>query len=615
MVIISSIQPQYSLNSVRLPSVIIKKPYLNIHRKLNTKLHRKHSSRKININALQQFEYETYSEFVDNVKHDVIKNVLILPNKSKIRFEDTDGFYGESTLQVGENLLKTMEEHNVNIAFDYKSEDGFFNNTLISFLLPFILYFLFMRFMFFGGANSLTSNNPFGDSKKEFEVVKDIDIKFDDVAGIDEEKTELQEIVKFLQNPEIFENAGAVIPRGCLLSGPPGIGKTLMAKAVAGEANVPFIAVSASQFIELFVGIGASRIRNLFKIARENSPCIIFIDEIDAIGKSRLNNAGFGGGGNDEREQTLNQLLTEMDGFAKNEGIVVLAATNREDVLDSALLRPGRFDRKISISPPSYEGRLKILEIHSKNKQIEDKDENLILLARKSIGCNGAELMNILNEASILAARNERIHITYDDLEEAFDKITIGLSKKVTLSETTKKVVAYHEAGHALLGALLDNSDDILKVTILPRGNTGGVTQFVPNEDLINGGMYTREYLFNKMIIGFGGRIAEYMVFGKQQVTTGAANDLKVIASIAKNMVEVYGFSDKYTWIKNDEQTGRSNEYLALADIDEVDLINDAERIAKSMLVEHKDKLDKLANRLLEKETITGYEVKEICGL
>ena len=385
----------------------------NLHRR-STTVYSKYN----NNNGYNNYEYSNYTRFVDKVEHDKISDVIIVPSKHAVKYENNEGITGFSKLDMNEKLLNTLEEHNVNISYDFQDTTNMLGSifNVLPLIFPFIiLYSVFQNRQSQGGGMM----NPFSGNNK-FEFIENTNVKFTDVAGIDEAKNEIMELVEFLKNPHKFTKAGAVIPKGCLLSGPPGTGKTLMAKAIAGEANVPFIACSASQFIELFVGIGASRIRELFKKARDSSPCIIFIDEIDAIGKSRGASIG-SSGGNDEREQTLNQLLTEMDGFNENDGIIILAATNREDVLDNALLRPGRFDRKISISLPSYEGRLKILKIHSQKKQLE---EELLLenLARKTIGCSGAELMNILNEASIYAARDDRVFISKKDLEDAFDK-------------------------------------------------------------------------------------------------------------------------------------------------------------------------------------------------
>lgn len=534
-----------------------------------------------------------YSKFVKTIQENKVEKVVILPNKSKIIFEDVQGNYGISDIQVNDRLLGMMENNAVDITFEYDSMLGY-GQIVIQLTILILMIKLFFK-----------------NRGTEFKVERNMDVKFEDVAGIEGEKYELQELVNFIKNPEKYEKVGAVVPRGCLISGPPGIGKTLLAKAVAGEANVPYISTSGSEFVELFVGLGASRIRSLFKQARENAPCVIFIDEIDTLGKSRTTTMH--GNNNEEREQTLNQLLTEMDGFANNHGIIILAATNREDILDKALLRPGRFDRKLNISLPTYEGRLKILKLHAKNKKIDDKLENLILLARKSIGCNGAELKNILNEASILAARNGRDGIIYDDLNEAFDKTTIGLpNNNKTISQRTKTITAYHEAGHALLGKLLEKHyDQLTKVSIVARGNTGGITQFTANEDYIDGGMYTKEYLFNKIVVGLGGRVAEQLIFGEDFTTTGATNDLKMVSTIARRMVDTYGFSESVL-IVDDKTDTKSNEYLKKIDLEASTLILKAQKRARNLLHNNMDKLELLATKLLEKEILHNNEINEL---
>ena len=389
-----------------------------------------------------------------------------------------------------------------------------------------------------------------------------------------------------------------------MLSGPPGTGKTLLAKAIAGEADVPFIACSASQFIELFVGLGASRIRGLFKQARENSPCIIFIDEIDAIAKQR-GGAVTAGGGNDEREQTLNQLLTEMDGFEDNSGIILIGATNRPDVIDPALLRPGRFDRKVEVGLPSSQGREDILKVHSSNKLL-DSSVSLATIAKVTVGCSGADLQNIMNEAAILAARDDRKCINQSDIDGAYEKITIGLAKKPFTSKDAKKLVAYHEAGHALTGCLVGNFDDIGKVTILPRGGTGGITQFVPDSDSIDLGMYTQEYLNNQLIVALGGRAAEEIVFGKDKITTGASSDLQRVTQIATQMVRSYGFSSIGPY-RIDDNTSLST--LSKVDGEIQMIVNKSYNTARELIKDNKKLLDTIASELIKRETLDGSDI------
>ncbi len=381
----------------------------------------------------------------------------------------------------------------------------------------------------------------FGKSRARFQMEAKTGVMFDDVAGIEEAKEELQEVVTFLKKPERFTAVGARIPKGVLLIGPPGTGKTLLAKAIAGEAGVPFFSISGSEFVEMFVGVGASRVRDLFKKAKENAPCIVFIDEIDAVGRQR----GTGiGGGNDEREQTLNQLLTEMDGFEGNTGIIIIAATNRPDVLDSALLRPGRFDRQVQVDLPNYKGRLRILDVHARNKKLSS-EVSLETVARRTPGFSGAELANLLNEAAILTARRRKDEITALEIDDAIDRITIGLVLTPLLDSKKKRLIAYHEVGHALMMTLLKNSDPLNKVTIIPRsGGIGGFAQQAYNEDMIDSGLYTRAWMTDRITISLGGRAAEEEIFGESEVTSGASADIRAVADQAREMVTLYGMSD-----------------------------------------------------------------------
>jgi cell division protease FtsH len=367
-------------------------------------------------------------------------------------------------------------------------------------------------------------------------------VTFNDVAGIEQAKLELTEVVDFLKNADRFTAVGAKIPKGVLLVGPPGTGKTLLARAVAGEAGVPFFSISGSEFVEMFVGVGASRVRDLFEQAKANAPCIVFIDEIDAVGRQR--GAGLGGG-NDEREQTLNQLLTEMDGFEGNTGIIIIAATNRPDVLDSALMRPGRFDRQVVVDRPDYKGRLEILSVHARGKTL-GKDVDVEKIARRTPGFTGADLSNLLNEAAILAARRNLTEISMDEVNDAIDRVLAGPEKKDRMmSDRRKTLVAYHEAGHALVGALMPDYDPVQKISIIPRGRAGGLTWFTPSEEQMDSGLYSRSYLQNQMAVALGGRIAEEIIFGDEEVTTGASNDLQQVARVARQMVTRFGMSDR----------------------------------------------------------------------
>lgn len=438
---------------------------------------------------------------------------------------------------------------------------------------------------------------PFG---KKWDLIPHTDITFDNVAGIDEVRDELMEIVSFLKSPTRFEEAGASLPRGCLLSGPPGVGKTLLAKAIAGEAGLPFISTSASEFVELFVGLGASRIRDLFKTARQQEGgCIIFIDEIDAIGKARAS-GGISTGGNDEREQTLNQILLEMDGFDKG-NVVVLAATNRPDVLDPALLRPGRFDRKIEVQLPNKEGRRMILDVHSKGKNLGDVD--LDEVARIAVGASGADLANFMNEAAIISLRNNREAIAMEDIDEAISKVTIGLRRSTVYSAAEQRLVAYHEAGHALMGYLLFGPDKLQKITIIPRGRSGGVTIFEPLDQELQ--IYSKSYLEKQMMVALGGTIAEEITFGANAITTGATQDLKVINDIARRMVTEYGMGAWGKVTLTDEASIQGQVH---------NIIEDIFTKALTILSGNQNELDMLAVALINEETLTGEDVKRILG-
>jgi cell division protease FtsH len=478
----------------------------------------------------------TYSDFINKVQHDQIKDVVIFPDTSSVKFLDSDGLVDSAKVVLNDFFFTQLNQHLVNTEIA----------TSIPAPLEYIIPFGFLLYLLY----KMPTPPPMPGNKSEFEIVKDVSTKFTDVAGIEQELLEVKEIVNFLKDPKKFTDAGAIIPKGCLLSGPPGTGKTLIARAIAGEAGVPFVATSASQFIELFVGLGAARVRNLFKTARDNAPCIIFIDELDAIAKSR--SASPVGNNNDEREQTLNQILTEMDGFKENEGIIVIGATNRPEVIDPAILRPGRFDRKIVVGLPDRDSRKKILKVHSKTKKFSD-DVSLSNLAATTTGFSGAELQNLLNEAAIYAARDGRVKITKYDLDNSYEKITLGLPKNKILTKETKKILAYHEAGHAVVGTVC--GEKIGKITILPRGNAGGFTQFIPDEEEL---MLSKNTLENKIKIALGGKAAEELIFGEENVTTGAVGDLQKVTEIVYKMYSNYGFSS----VGNFMIDGDSSEYL-----------------------------------------------------
>ena len=485
---------------------------------------------------------------------------------------------------------------------------GLLVNVLLGLLLLLLLIALLRRLSNApGGPGQALS---FGQSRARFQVAAKTGVKFDDVAGIEEAKEELQEVVTFLKYPDRFTAIGARIPRGVLLVGPPGTGKTLLAKAIAGEAGVPFLSISGSEFVELFVGVGASRVRDLSRKAKEQAPCIVFIDEIDAVGRQR----GVGiGGGNDEREQTLNQLLTEMDGFEGNTGVIVIAATNRPDVLDGALLRPGRFDRQVMVDLPTFQGRLGILRVHARDKKLAP-EVSLEAVARRTPGFSGAALANLLNEAAILTARRRKEAMTPAEIEDAIDRVTIGLTLNPLLDSKKKRLIAYHEIGHALLIALLPHTDPLNKVTIIPRsGGVGGFSQQIFNEERVDSGLYTRAWLMNQMIATLGGRAAEAEVFGESEVTVGASNDLQVVTELAREMVTRYGMSE-LGLVSLEEATewwqrpGYSDEWAQKVDQLVRAMTQKAYQEARSILRAHRPLMDQLVDRLLEQETIEGEE-------
>jgi len=462
----------------------------------------------------------------------------------------------------------------------------------------------------------------FGKSKARLQMEPSTQVTFSDVAGVEGAKLELTEVVDFLKSPDRFTAVGAKIPKGVLLVGPPGTGKTLLAKAVAGEAGVPFFSISGSEFVEMFVGVGASRVRDLFEQAKKNAPCIVFIDEIDAVGRQR--GAGMGGG-NDEREQTLNQLLTEMDGFEGNSGIIIVAATNRPDVLDSALMRPGRFDRQVTVDRPDYAGRLQILNVHAKDKTLT-KDVDLDKVARRTPGFTGADLANLLNEAAILAARKDLDTVSNDEVGDAIERVMAGPEKKDrVISDKKKELVAYHEAGHALVGALMPDYDPVAKVSIIPRGQAGGLTFFTPSEERMESGLYSRSYLQNQMAVALGGRVAEEIVYGEEEVTTGASNDLQQVANVARQMITKFGMSDKIgpvalgqsqggMFLGRDMSSTRdfSEDTAATIDVEVSELVDVAYKRATKVLSDNRTVLDEMAQMLIERETIDTEDIQDL---
>ncbi len=512
------------------------------------------------------------------------------------------------------SLYQKLEEKNVDVNVKKPSDTSQFMGFL-SIILPFVLIIGFVILM----AKTLQSGGSqamsFGKSRAKLMLDSKVKVTFNDVAGIDEEKQELEEIVDFLKNGEKYIKLGAKIPKGVLLVGVPGTGKTLMAKAVAGEAGVPFFSISGSDFVEMFVGVGASRVRDLFEQAKKHQPCIIFIDEIDAVGRQR--GAGMGGG-HDEREQTLNQLLVEMDGFDENTNIIVIAATNRPDILDNALLRPGRFDRQIVVHRPDILGREQILNVHAKNKPLAD-DVDLKVLAKRTPGFTGADLQNLLNEAALLAARHNKDKIDMPDLEEAIDKVIAGPEKKSRIiSDEEKENTAYHEVGHALLAKLLKDTDPLHKVSIIPRGMALGVTMTLPEKDHLT---LKKSQLLDRITMLLGGRVAEEIIYGPDSITTGAQNDLEKVTSTARNMVTTYGMSFKMgnmAYGKSEEHVfmgrdfGHSRDYSEeiAADIDrEVKrIVDERYNLAKELLLGNRDMLEVIAKELLERETLDEEE-------
>jgi cell division protease FtsH len=573
-----------------------------------------------------------YSDFMRDLRDDKISDMVVFPDRSMVKFHGKDGSTGNCRLPTSTmDWTHIVEDTDVKITYDFEDTGLNITSQPLPLLVTILVGGLLLRNVVATSTSTAITNRRegtdpktggflgllgfpksplFGSPPDQFALTVDTSVSFRDVAGMDEARGELEELVDFLRTPERYAMAGASIPKGCLLEGPPGTGKTLLAKAIAGEAGVPFISTTASEFIELFVGVGAARVRELFETARRNSPCIIFIDELDTIGKARTSTSSYRGGANDEREQTLNQLLTEMDGFKDNMGVVVLAATNRMDVLDPALLRPGRFDRKIKMTLPSKDEREKILRVHSRGKRL-GKSVDLAGMAAKTVGFNGAELMTLMNEATIHSVRCRRPTIEAVDLEDAFDKITVGLPRNVSRSHNALRTVAYHEAGHTVVALTLEGFDQISKVSILPRGDTDGIVQFVPIEDYTSGGMFSKDYLFKKIVVGLAGRVAEELVFGGEWVTTGAVEDLNITTTIAYNMIEKYGFSESVglRYMKGVEKD-RLSQHLRSGVDDEISgLLWKAKETAQCILTNKRPALDRVATALMSKYTLEGKEL------
>jgi cell division protease FtsH len=512
-------------------------------------------------------------------------------------------------------LRKANEDIDAHPTSEIFSTWNIVGNLVFPLLLVGGLIFLFRRSNNMQGGPGQAMN--FGKSKARFSMEAKTGVTFDDVAGVDEAKEEFQEVVSFLKRPERFTAVGAKIPKGVMLVGPPGTGKTLLAKAIAGEAGVPFFSISGSEFVEMFVGVGASRVRDLFKKAKENSPCIIFIDEIDAVGRQR----GTGiGGGNDEREQTLNQLLTEMDGFEGNTGIIIIAATNRVDVLDSALLRPGRFDRQVTVNVPDVKGRLEILNVHARNKKLSP-EISLEVIARRTPGFSGADLANLLNEGAILTARRRKEAMTMSEIDSAIDRVIAGMEGTVMIDSKTKRLIAYHEVGHAIVGTLLVHHDPVQKVTLIPRGQAKGLTWFTPSEEQ---SLISRSQILARIMGALGGRAAEEVVFGYPEVTTGAGNDLQQVTSMARQMVTRFGMSNIGPLALENQTAdpflgramGSSSEYsediASRIDMQIRSIIQHCHDETVHLIKENRVIIDKLVDLLIEKETIDGEEFRNI---
>ena len=560
-----------------------------------------------------------YTQFLQEVNAGHVEKVIIVQNT--LRVTGTDGKEYTTVTPDAPNsdpgLYDKLAAKNIDVAAENPPEPPWWSQMFSS-ILPILLlcgvWFYMMQQTQGGGGRVMN----FGKSRARMSGGDKVKVNFGDVAGADEAKQELEEVVEFLKHPKKYNDLGARIPKGVLLFGPPGTGKTLLAKAVAGEAGVPFFSISGSDFVEMFVGVGASRVRDLFEQAKKNAPCIVFIDEIDAVGRQR--GAGLGGG-HDEREQTLNQLLVEMDGFAANEGIIIIAATNRPDILDPALLRPGRFDRQIVVDKPDVRGRLAILKVHAKGKPIA-QDADLDILARRTPGFTGADLANLVNEAALLTARRNKHQIGMTELEEAIERVMAGPERKShIMSDEERRLTAYHEGGHTLVGMMLEHADPVHKVTIIPRGRAGGYTLMLPKEDR---NYATRSELLDRLKVAMGGRVAEEVVL--KEISTGASQDIKQASQIVRSMVMQYGMSDVLGPVAYGEdanhqvflgrdlnnQRNYSEEVASEIDKEVRRIMEDAYEACRQIITENRDKLELIANALLERETLTAAELEEL---
>ena len=568
----------------------------------------------------------TYGRFLDYLDQSRIVSVDLFEGGRTAIVEATDPELDDRVQRLrvdlpgnAPELITRLRQENINFDVHPPRNDGAIWGLLGNLIFPVLLigglFFLFRRSNNVPGGPGQAMN--FGKSRARFMMEAKTGVMFDDVAGVEEAKEDLQEVVTFLKKPERFTAVGAKIPKGVLLVGPPGTGKTLLAKAIAGEAGVPFFSISGSEFVEMFVGVGASRVRDLFKKAKENAPCIIFIDEIDAVGRQR--GAGIGGG-NDEREQTLNQLLTEMDGFEGNTGIIIIAATNRPDVLDSALLRPGRFDRQVSVDPPDIKGRLEVLQVHARNKKL-GADISLEAIARRTPGFTGADLANLLNEAAILTARRRKEAITMLEVDDAVDRVVAGMEGTPLVDSKSKRLIAYHEIGHAIVGTLVKDHDPVQKVTLVPRGQAQGLTWFTPSEDQ---GLISRAQLLARISGALGGRAAEQEIFGDAEVTTGAGGDLQQVSGMARQMVTRFGMSDLGPLSLESQQgevfLGRdwttrseySEEISSRIDAQVRSIVEHCYERSLKIVRENREVIDRLVDLLIDKETIDGEEFRQI---
>lgn len=557
------------------------------------------SAPSISVQKRDKPQPKLFSQFIRGVKKNEVQDVLVQPNNRLVYYIDENDELSISNYASSETFWNTLIESDADVSVDFETSSMSFGDiTSIGFTL--LLAFALLRMVFSGGGVS-----PFNMSEKPTEVENEITTRFDDVQGIDNAKDELQEIVGFLRDPTQYIVSGAKIPKGAILTGKPGTGKTLLARAIAGESSVPFIQCSGSSFVEMFVGVGAKRVRDVFEMARKVQPCIVFIDEIDAIGKKRSMN-GFAA--NDEREQTINQLLTEMDGFDNDTQIVVIAATNRVDILDDALLRPGRFDRKIQVSLPDVYGREKILQVHSKNKNLSP-EVSLMDTARQTTGFSGADLENLMNECAIRSVKEGTNIITPSIIEDMYQRVVVGAKGGTPMSDERKKRVAYHEGGHAIVGVLMPEYDEVRKVSIIPRGDAGGVTFFQPASD--ERGMYTKEYLLSEIKVALGGHAAEELMYGKENVTTGATSDFAQVYSIAREMVTTYGMSEAIGKI-NVQDNSLSQQTSYLVDLEVHRITDECYAEVMDILSTHKGQLEALKDILIRDEIIDGKVVYDM---